>query len=475
MNRYKLSIIFASIGIILVSSLMMLTTYAYFTVDLNEEETSDINLITFNDNTDVIFNDTSNLSLVNAYTGEKLTKVFSVNNLSNYSIYYDIVFNNVVNNFSDRNYLVYEVSSTNNGAKRIENVMPREDSYIAKNVLIEPNTIQEYTMTIKFLEKDEDQNIDQNKTFSSNIKIVPSKGLNVGEKIYKQNTLLDAIIHDENINYTNSSTFGNTIYYYSGSNPNNNVVFNNMCFKIIRTDDDNNIKMIYDGLYEEEKCNQNKFISELLFNSKSVNNAYVGYMYGKASSNSYEIEHDNVNSSAIKIEIDNWFNDNFKNVHRYISKTAIYCNDRSMHRFKIKGVLYDKNGYARTNTGYFDINKTAYDYICPNQKDRFSVSGENTNTSLNDPVGLLTYNEYMLSKDDKGNTFLNTKDKYWTMTPAYFNGSNAYNYVIYNNKLTPERVDNVVGVRPVLTILKDTTYNSGDGSSTNPYILEGGN
>jgi hypothetical protein len=474
MNRYKLSIILASIGIILVSSLMILTTYAYFTVDLNEEETSDINLITFNENTNVIFNDTSNVSLVNAYTGEEVTKVFSIDNLSNYPIYYDIVFNNVVNNFSDRNYLVYDLSSTNNGAKRIENAMPREESYIAKNVLIDAHTKQEYTMTIRFLKKNEDQNIDQNKTFSSNIKIVPSEGLNIGEKIFKDNTLLSYVINDEGINYTNSSTFGNTIYYYSGSNPNNNVIFNNYCFKIIRTDDDNNIKMIYNGVYENNKCSTDKFISSFIYNSKSVNNAYVGYMYGKASSNSYESEHENINSSAIKIEIDNWFNDNFKDVHNYISNNTIYCNDRSMNKFVMKGVLYDKNGYAKTNTGYYDINKKNFDYICSNINDRFSVNGNNTNKSLNTSVGLITYNEFMLSKDDKGSTFLNSKNKYWTMTPAYFNGSDAYNYVVNNNELTASKVNEEFGVRPVITIVKDTKIISGDGSNINPYIIEGG-
>ena len=142
--------IFGSLGIILVSSFMIFTSYAYFTVDL-KEETSDINLITFNANTDVIFNDTSNLSLVNAYTGEEIVKSFTVSNVSDFPVYYDIVFNNVVNNFSDKNYLVYDLTSTNNGAKRIVSVMPKEDTYIAKNVYIPPNSMQEYTMNIKFL------------------------------------------------------------------------------------------------------------------------------------------------------------------------------------------------------------------------------------------------------------------------------------------------------------------------------------
>ncbi len=473
--RYKLSMLFGSIGIILVSSFMILCSYAYFTIDLVNEETSDINLITFNERTDVIFNDTSNLSLVNAYTGEVLTKKFSVSNTSNYPIYYDIVFNNVVNNFSNNNYLVYDLVSTNNGAKRNENVMPRNNTNIAKNVYIAPNSKQEYTMTIKFLKKDENQNIDQNKTFSSNIKIVPSDGLNVGEKIYKSNSLLEKLVNSENINYTNSSTFGNTIYYYKGNNVNNNVVFNNMCFKIIRNDDNNDIKMIYNGLYENNKCSDNKFINNLVFNSKSNYNAYVGYMYGKASSNNYESEHENISSSAIKIELESWLNDNFKNNSNYISNNAIYCNDRSMHTFIIKGVMYANNGYAKKNTGYYDINRKDYDYICENINDRFSVIGNESNKSLNASVGLVSYNEFMLSLDERGNSYLNSKLKYWTMTSAYFNGSNAYNYAVYNNKLIAQSVDSIMGVRPVITISKDALCSNGDGSESNPYIVLGGN
>lgn len=471
--RYKLSMIFGSIGIILVSSFMIFTSYAYFTVEVEEKETSDINLITFNANTDVIFNDTSNLSLVNAYTGESVVKEFTISNVSDYPVYYDIVFYNVVNNFSDRNYLVYDLISTNNGAIRSVSVMPREDANIAKNVYIAPNTKQEYTMNIKFLEKDEDQNIDQNKTFSSNIKIVPSKGLNVGEKLYKERTLFSTMIEDKNINYTNSSTFGNTIYYYKGNNNNNNVVLNNMCFQIIRNDDDNNIKMIYNGTYENQICSKNKTIGNLVFNSKSTNNAHVGYMYGKASSNSYESEHDNVNSSAIKIELENWFNDNLNDKLNMISNYAIYCNDRSMNAFTIKGVYFDTKGYGKTNTGYYDINNKVYDYICPNINDRFSITNEYSNRSLNSPVGLLTYKEYMMSKDEKNNSFLDNKNIYWTMTPAYFNGSNAYNYVVNNNRLEAQKVDSEFGIRPVITVYKDTIYDGGDGSLTNPYLIGG--
>ena len=59
------------------------------------------------------------------------------------------------------------------------------------------------------------------KTFSSNIEIKPSEGINLGEYNYKDNTLYNRMIDDSrnensNVLYTNSSTFGNTIYYFNG-------------------------------------------------------------------------------------------------------------------------------------------------------------------------------------------------------------------------------------------------------------------
>ena len=80
----------------------------------------------------------------------------------------------------------------------------------------------------------------------------------------------------------------------------------------------------------------------------------------------------------------------------------------------------------------------------------------------------------MSSKDSKGNSFLNLKNKYWTMTSAYFNGSYAYNYVVYDNKLQAEKVNSEFGVRPVITIDGKLTYESGDGSINNPYMILGG-
>ena len=57
--------------------------------------------------------------------------------------------------------------------------------------------------------------------------------------------------------YTTTATTGNVpVYYYRGDadKVNNNIIFNNMCWKIIRTTETNGIKLIYNGTPTDGKC-----------------------------------------------------------------------------------------------------------------------------------------------------------------------------------------------------------------------------
>ena len=232
---------------------------------------------------------------------------------------------------------------------------------------------------------------------------------------------------------------------------------------------DNNIRMIYDGIYEDGTCSEEKIIENSIFNSKTNYNAYVGYMYGNASSNNYEAEHNNVNSSTVKMRVENWFNDHFKE-KKEISQNAIYCNSRKTTSFVINGVLFGRLGFASNNTGYNKLNKD-YTYQCYNQNDRFSVNHEKSNNASNASVGLITYDEYILSRNESKETFLDIKDEYWTMTPDYFDGRDAYIYSIKNGNILSSKVNKEVGIRPVITVNNDIKYKSGDGSIDNPYII----
>ncbi len=480
MNRNRLSFIIATILIVIDIAFILLTTYAYFTVDI-EGESKDIVLETFNENTNIIFNDTSNVSMVNAYTGEDIVKTFTIENTSNFPIYYDINIANVTNNFEYMNDLVYTLESDNNGAYRETSIMPEKDSVISSYILIKPHVKQSYKMTITFLKTDTDQSKNMNKTYSSNISITPSKNINVGELIYKDNTLGKLIVDSLNNNkediegvfYTNSSINGVTTYYYKGSNIlKNNLILDNKCYKILRTTEDFGIRIIYNGEYIDNKCSEEKIIeTKSVFNNKSNYNAYVGYMYGDASSNNYKSEHNNINSSIIKNNTEKWYTDNFKN-NNLISNTSIYCNNRKTSEFKDSGVLYTTLGYSNNNTGYIDSNMLSPSFDCIQNEDKFSVL-EPGNQALNNPVGLVTLDELLYAgvSDENTENFLYSTDSYYTMTPAYYNGSDAYNFSIINGKISKTKVNESLGIRPVITLNKDTKIKSGDGSEMSPFRI----
>ena len=75
------------------------------------------------------------------------------------------------------------------------------------------------------------------------------------------------------------------IYYYRGAVTNNNVLFANFCWKIVRTTDTGGVKLIYNGTPSSGKCTNTIGTATQLeatskFNASYNSPAYVGYMYG---------------------------------------------------------------------------------------------------------------------------------------------------------------------------------------------------
>ena len=79
---------------------------------------------------------------------------------------------------------------------------------------------------------------------------------------------------------------GKDVYYYAGNVTNNNLVFNNYCWKMVRTTETDGVKLLYNGLYSDStKCNNtgtNVYLdaNRTKYNTNNNSPAYVGYMYG---------------------------------------------------------------------------------------------------------------------------------------------------------------------------------------------------
>lgn len=72
------------------------------------------------------------------------------------------------------------------------------------------------------------------------------------------------------------------VYYYRGDINNNNVIFADKCWQIVRTTETGGIKLIYNGVPNENNSCSNTInnIGTSPFNTPDTSLAYVGYMYG---------------------------------------------------------------------------------------------------------------------------------------------------------------------------------------------------
>jgi hypothetical protein len=153
-----------------------------------------------------------------------------------------------------------------------------------------------------------DQTTMMNKTFSSTIDIelyTDSKVSSNLVEILKEEAVMDnikseyvtsssgidfsQISSDTNGKgvYILSSTANDTnpIYYFRGDVDNNNLIFANFCWKIVRTTETGGVKIIYNGTPTNNQCTNKTGTSTQIgtskFNSSYNSTAYIGYMYGK--------------------------------------------------------------------------------------------------------------------------------------------------------------------------------------------------
>ena len=305
--------------------------------------------------------------------------------------------------------------------------------------------------------------------------------------------------------YTTTATDGNVpVYYYRGDadKVNNNIIFNNMCWKIIRTTETGGVKIIYNGTSTDGKCEtqtgDSTQIGTSKFNENYNDNAYVGYMYGTAGSSTYAATHANTNESTIKKYIDSWYKANFDESATSKLEDIVFCNDRSTKAYDATTIgdtsksSYGALGYGKNVTLYGAAHR-ASEYsnnpnpslVCQNQNDKFTVDSKNGNGKLTNPVGLITLDEVVLagfntkysnSGDYQDITnYLYTNTHYWTFSPVLMNdyGNAGVGFVDGAGFVGLAFVRNARGVRPVVSLADGTLVNSnGDGTSTNPYVVK---
>ena len=271
---------------------------------------------------------------------------------------------------------------------------------------------------------------------------------------------------------------GTTVYYFAGNATDNWVKFGknasnqDLYWRIIRTNSDGSVRLLYHGT---STTATDAYIGISAFNSSYDNIAYVSYMYG--SLGSVENARANTNNSTIKGVIDTWYKNNLNtNYGKYLSTTAVYCNDRSTSDNTYFGA------YTRLKT-----NKTP-SYDCAATEDKFTADTSTGNGKLTYPIALMTADEVSFAGGLWGTNaqtwyYYNSakgsstgEQWWWLLSPASGNGSYAYVFFVVGSSnpgfLSSTYVSHTYGVRPAVSLKSCVKTSGGDGSASAPYTIE---
>ena len=273
--------------------------------------------------------------------------------------------------------------------------------------------------------------------------------------------------NNTNTLYTGTEN-GTTVYYFAGNATDNWVKFGknasnqDLYWRIIRTNSDGSVRLLYHGT---STTAENAYISSsTAFNSSYNDSKYVGYMYDSNGTN-----------STIKNTIDTWYKNNLTNYTKYLSTTAIYCNDRTGD-----GTYF--GAYTRLIT-----NKTPT-YDCTDTNDKFTVDTSTGNGKLTYPIALMTADEVSFAGGKYGSNaptwyYYNSANEsstgstwWWVLSPYIWDGSYAHVFGVHGSSwpglLNSNLVLDTGGVRPVTSLKSCVKYSSGDGTATNPYTIQ---
>ena len=286
-----------------------------------------------------------------------------------------------------------------------------------------------------------------------------------------------------------------TSYYFRGAVTNNYVEFANKCWRIVRVGGDGSVKLILHNDNTAGAANPcssaNNSTSAAFarysgttyksgFNTNYDDNAYVGFMYGAVGASDYATTHANTNNSTILTNLETWYTNNLKD---YADKIAdiVWCNDKT----NVTDTTFNPWNWRNVNGLGYGTNVTYYGATQRLVSRNNSAGGTGPSLKCNgelskitSKVGLITADEIAFSGLIFGNynhsTYLqeNTGTNWWwSLSPYYFNGNNAYVWFVFSGRLNGNSVNADYGVRPVISLISSTNV-TGDGTSENPFIVE---
>ena len=319
-----------------------------------------------------------------------------------------------------------------------------------------------------------EENLLANKIFTSNTLVTATPDFSKGEPPSST-----SVTNTGSGLYMAQDDDGNS-YYFRGAISNNYVSFAGYTWRIVRINGDGTVRLILNG-------DTGELVS---FNNNVINHKNIAYTYDNTSActinspciSTYHsttkifTNNKNVTNSTIKEYLENTWYQEIANYDKYIAQ-GTFCNDTS-----ITNSSGTTNYYGAYQRVYVDNEPTLK---CP-------ATDQTYGGYYKSKIGLLSVDELVMGgysiEGNTNNNFLYSSDgSFWNMSPGFSESSTVYSGGVFNGN-TNGNVDSFnvlnglsgsylftsdkLGVRPVINLRSDVAIASGDGTESNPYVVE---
>ena len=382
----------------------------------------------------------------------------------------------------DAEELVYRLKDSDNQVIAEGSLMgvTGEIKLITETKTVDVQTTYNYTLEIEFIDTGYDQNHNQNKIFNGSVEVEFDEVIPAKDYILAN---YDTVLTRSDFNTTVEETTTGTIYksldetqydndgevYYFAGNPTDNwVQFGGYYWRIIRINGNGSIRMIYQGTAANTTGTGTQ-IGTSAFNNSNNDNAYVGLKY---TSNNV---HGTGTNSTILTALNSWYSSNLSSYADDIDGNAGFCGDRTPSTSTSSSNGQGGTGTTTTYYGAYirlNTNKTST-FECPSE-DLYTTSGSSDgNRALQYPIGLISADEVAYAGGvwvtNNTSYYLYTRQNYWIMSPSYYPDASVFAVSVLGD-LGSDRVNNTLGVRPVINLKADVQL-TGSGTASDPYVV----
>ena len=395
--------------------------------------------------------------------GQKTTPyTFTITNTGNINAYYHVSLEEDVNNTLSNSYLKMRLTSDNGYDSGVVKVSSYGSGSfdITSEATLEPSDKVTYQLWMW---------LDYNADNSAQGKLYQSK-IVVTSYDREQKTAVDTLlakVNPEDLDYNSATdtqkkemwTFSHpeteqtealTDYRYIGADPNNYVTFNNETWRII------GVFTVDDGTGKKEerlKIIRNESIGNMTWDSNRTND------WPNATLNA------NLNSR------DYWTNILSDNAKSMIGDTLWYLGGSSTYNDVTASMFYERERgttvYSGRDTSW--VGKVGLMY--PSDYGYATSGGTTTDryTCLNKELYNWDSSSY---SDCKNNDWIFNSSYQWTITPLA--SDSRYVFLLFSSGYAGRNNAEITydGVRPVVFLKSSIKIVDGDGSSSNPYILQ---